>query len=198
MNWKKIIIIFCIIAVLGIGLGILFLSKFRDASTQIPSDVVMETIYGENYSFQDQTKKIRLLEFIYVNCQDICPQTTIRMNQLRKMLKDEGVFGKKVEFITITIDPKNDTREILQSYVKSATGITSDNEGWIFLRGTEENTKKVADAFRFMYRDPGNGNFVHSAFTYLVDGDNYLIENFTMGEGFDKDRAFERIMREIN
>lgn len=59
MNWKKIIIIFCIIAVLGIGLGILYLSKFRDASTQIPSDVSMETIYGvgENYSFQDQTKK---------------------------------------------------------------------------------------------------------------------------------------------
>ncbi len=34
------------------------------------------------------------------------------MSKLRKQLEEEGVFGDKVEFITITIDPERDTEEV--------------------------------------------------------------------------------------
>src|SRR5690625_3593407 len=76
----------------------------------------METAFNEEYSFEELPKKARLVEFMYTNCPDVCPVTTLEMSKLRHSLEKEGVFGDEVEFITITIDPNHDTQEILKDY----------------------------------------------------------------------------------
>ncbi|NSL52022.1 SCO family protein [Calidifontibacillus erzurumensis] len=194
---KKIYITFITLAVLGISAGILYLTVVRPGSMELPEDVVMETAFGGEYSFADLPPKIRLIEFMYVNCPDVCPTTSLRMNLLRKKLEEDGIFGDKVEFVTVTIDPRRDTAEKLRYYAERFN-ITDDKSGWYFLRGTEEDTKKLADTFQFMYRDPGTGNFVHTTFTYMLNENNKLIESFPMGEGFDTDRVYKRIKNEIN
>ena len=119
------------------------------------------------------------------------------MSKLRHSLEKEGVFGDKVEFITVTINPKQDTEEVLRDYA-SRFEVTSDEEGWIFLRGSEEDTKKLADSLGFLYRDPGTGDIIHSTYTYFLDENNNLLEQFTMGNGFDRDKVFRRIMNTID
>lgn len=194
---KKIYITFITLAVIGISAGILYLTVIRPGSIELPEDVVMETAFGGEYTFADLPPKIRILEFMYVNCPDVCPTTSLRMNLLRKKLEENGIFGDKVEFISITIDPRRDSADKLALYAQRFN-VTNDNSGWHFLRGTEENTRKIANAFQFMYRDPGNGNFVHTTFTYMLDENNKLVESLPMGEGFDNDRIYKRIMNELN
>ncbi len=193
---KKIYITFVSLLVLGILGGIFYFTLYRQASMDLPADVVMETAYGEEYVFSELEPKVRLIEFIYINCPDICPATTHKMKQLREKLEAEGVFGDKVEFLTITIDPKRDTQKALQQYGK-AFGIENQKD-WVLLRGSDEDTQKVAEAFNFLYRDPGNGMIIHSSSTYLIDEENHIIEVLGMDKQFDTEKIFNRIMKEIN
>jgi len=133
---------------------------------------------------------------MYTDCPDVCPLTTVKMSELRHALMEEGVFGDEVEFLTITINPRDDTQEVLQDYA-SRFEVTSPEDGWQFLRASEEDTEKVADSLDFLYRDPGTGDIIHSTFTYFIDEDNNLLEKFAMGEGFDTDKVYNRIMNAI-
>ncbi|MEI3610752.1 SCO family protein [Pseudogracilibacillus sp. SO30301A] len=194
---KKHYIGFISILIIGIIAGVYYLEVYRPGTAELPKDVVMETAFGEEFDFTDMPKRVKMIEFMYTQCPDVCPVTTLEMSKLKHELEKEGVFGDEVEFITITIDPKRDTTEVLRDYA-SRFEVTSSEDGWTFLTGSEENTKKIADALGFLYRDPGSGEIVHSTYTYFLDEDDNLLEQFTMGEDFDREKAFNRIMRTIN
>lgn len=190
-------ITFTIIVVLGIAAGIFYLEVIRPGTTKIPDQIVMENAFEGEFSFDDMPKKVRLIEFMYTNCPDVCPVTTAEMSKLRHRFIKEGVFGDKVEFLTITIDPEKDTVDVLQEYAQRFE-VESAQDGWKFLRGSEEDTKELADAFRFMYRDPGTGDIIHTTYTFFLDEKNNLIDKFPMGKGFDTERVFKRMMRAVN
>lgn len=198
---KKVIIISFVLVFIGIASGITFF-LIRDANAQIPKDVTLINQNGEEYRFGDDHTKVKLVEFIYTHCPDICPTTTQKMNTLKKDLEKEGVFGKEVEFITITIDPYRDTTEVLNKYMQ--TFEIENNGNWTFLTGdlkditeSHKRIREIADTFQFQYRDPGDGYFVHSSFTFLVDKDNKFIEKFPMGEEFNKKEVFKEIMKNL-
>lgn len=193
---KKFYIIFIALFVIGIGAGIYYLEVFRKGAVELPNDVVMETAFGEEVDFAELPKRARLIEFMYTRCPDVCPVTTSEMAKLKSTLEEEGVFGDKVEFVTITIDPERDTANVLQEYANRFE-IESDEDGWLFLRGSEEATRKIADNFNFAYRDPGSGEIIHSTLTYFMDGNGNLLDQFTMGEDFDREKAYKRIMRTV-
>jgi len=194
---KKHYIGFIAILIIGIAAGVYYLEVYRPGTAELPSDVIMQTAFEEDYDFGDRPKRARLIEFMYTHCPDVCPVTTLEMSKLKNDLEKEGVFGDKIEFITITIDPERDTPDVLREYA-GRFEITSSEDGWIFLTGTEEATREVADALDFLYRDPGSGEIIHSTYTYFMDENDNLLEKFTMGEAFDRERVYKRIMRTIN
>src|SRR5690625_499464 len=194
---KKHYIGFIAILIIGIAAGVYYLEVYRPGTSELPSDVIMQTAFEEDYDFGDRPKRARLIEFMYTHCPDVCPVTTLEMSKLKNDLEKEGVFGDKIEFITITIDPERDTPDVLREYA-GRFEITSSEDGWIFLTGTEEATREVADALDFLYRDPGSGEIIHSTYTYFMDENDNLLEKFTMGEAFDRERVYKRIMRTIN
>lgn len=194
---KKIYIIFGALLVIGISAGIFYLQVVRPGSAELPEDVVMETAFGDEFTFDDMPKKARLIEFMYANCPDVCPTTTLEMSKLKHQLEKEGIFGDDIEFLTITINPSDDTQEVLQDYA-SRFEVDSPEDGWVFLRTNEEDTEKVADSLGFLYRDPGTGDIIHSTFTYFLDENNKVVEQFAMGNGFDTDKVYKRIMSTIN
>ena len=106
------------------------------------------------------------------------------------------MFDTQVEFLTVTIDPTVDTEQILNDY--AANFDAGQTAGWEFLHGSVKDTQKLADQFNFQYRDSGNGDFVHTSATYLLDKNNRVIKVFGMGEdSFDKDKVYARIMKEV-
>lgn len=197
---KKIYLICSLTVFLLIGAGISYF-LIRDASAKVPANIALMNQNGETLNFGED-KKLKLVEFIYTNCPDICPTTTQKMVQLKSDLEKSNVFGKEIQFVTITIDPYRDTPEVLQKYMNAFEITNSDN--WIFLTGDQENIKadqkkirEVAESLQFQYKDPGNGQFVHTSFTYLIDENNKYVSKFPMGEEFDKQEVFEEIMDEI-
>jgi protein SCO1 len=197
---KKIYLICSLAVFLLIAAGISYF-LIRDASAKVPANITLINQNGESYNFGDD-KKIKLVEFIYTHCPDICPTTTQKMVELKDDLEKRNVFGKEIEFVTITIDPYRDTPELLQKYMNAFEIQNSDN--WIFLTGDQENIKsdqkkirEVAESLQFQYKDPGNGQFVHTSFTYLLDENNKYISKFPMGEDFDKQEVYEEIMDKL-
>ena len=197
---KKIYLICSLAVFLLITAGISFF-LIRDASAKVPANIALMNQNGETFNFGEDNK-LKLVEFIYTNCPDICPTTTQKMVQLKSDLEKSNVFGKEIEFVTITIDPYRDTPEVLQKYMNAFEIPNSDN--WIFLTGDKENIKadqkkirEVAESLQFQYKDPGNGQFVHTSFTYLINENNKYISKFPMGEEFDKQEVYEEIMDEI-
>jgi protein SCO1/2 len=197
----KIYILCATVIVLGIGAGISFF-VIRDMTSKVPDDISLVTMHNEEYDFSKSDKKLKLVEFMYGHCPDICPTTTIRMNMLKKDLEKAGVFGDKIQFITVTIDPYRDTPEKLQQYME--TFEIEDDGNWILLTGDQKNIKEdvleikeLGETFQFQYRDPGDGFYVHSTFVYLINEDNRFIKKFPMGEDFNKKDVFETIMNKI-
>ncbi len=150
-------------------------------SSRIP-DVAMQTLDGKPFVFSQTKGKVKLVEFIYTRCPDICPTTTVKMVELQNILKQKGMFGNPVEFVTITIDPQHDTPELLRAY---ADNLKADTKGWTFVRGTEAETKKLTEAFKFYSEPLDSGLLSHSSTTYLLDQQNQVQKTFGMGIGLD-------------
>lgn len=198
---KRIYLICGLIVILGISAGISFFI-LRDVTSQIPEEIDLVTMNNEVYKFSESDKKLKLVEFMYTFCPDICPTTTLKMNMLKKDLQEAGVFGEKIQFLTITIDPYRDTPEKLREYM----GIfdVEDDGNWIFLTGDQDHMKEdlqeikeLASTFQFQYRDPGDGFYVHSTFVFLVDENNKYIKKYPMGEEFNREEVFKKIMSKV-
>ena len=202
IHMKKIYLICSLAVFIGIAAGISFF-LVRDANAKIPAEVTLIDQNGNSYNFGKDKTKLKLVEFIYTHCPDICPTTTQKMIDLKKDFEKVGVFGKDIEFLTITIDPYRDTPQILTDYMQGFE--IENNEDWLFLTGDKQNIKrdraeikKVTDAMQFQFKDPGNGQFVHSTFTFLIDENNKFIDKFPMGKDFDKKEVYDQVMDELN
>jgi len=198
---KRIYIICSLAVFLGIAGGISFF-LIRDANAAIPANATFINQSGDTFNFGKDKTKLKLIEFIYTHCPDVCPTTTQKMVDLKKDLLKKGIYGKEIEFVTITIDPYRDTTNILKDY-KQGFGIGNDNN-WLFLTGAKQQIKdnqkqlrKVTNALQFQYKDPGDGQFIHSTFTYLVDENNKFIAKFPMGKEFNKQDVYAKILDKI-
>ncbi|PLT27715.1 SCO family protein [Peribacillus deserti] len=194
---KKLYVLFCCLFCIGVGLGVYSFFNYKQPKMDLPESVVMVTPSGTPFTFRNMKPKVRLLEFMYTRCPDICPGTTFKMKKVKDHLIREQVFGSKVEFLTVTIDPSRDTEEVLKAYAK--TFDINEAEGWKLLRGDVSGTKKLADEFNFTYGGLGTGRPSHTSTVYLLNEDNVVVEEFGMGaENFKEELVIEKIMARID
>jgi protein SCO1 len=116
------------------------------------STVVAEGLWGKSYfsnlEVVDQDgRKLRfyddvlkgnqvVISFIYTTCKEICPLNTSRLARVK------DIVGKRdgLTFISISVDPENDTPEKLKAYAE-AFGV---GDNWLFLTGKADNLKTIA------------------------------------------------------
>ena len=99
--------------------------------------------------YDDQVKgKTVLISFIYTRCADLCPLNVAMFKRVYGLLGDR--MGKDVFFNTITLDPRNDTAQILGAYARAFEA----GPGWSFLTGTLESTETLRKSFGFVDPDP--------------------------------------------
>jgi protein SCO1 len=121
---------------------------------------------GQPVTLSGTNGKARLLYFFFANCPDVCPPTTALLSQVQDELKADGVFGKQVEFMSVTIDPTRDTPDALKKY---ADTFHADAAGWKFLRGSnEQETAKLAGKYEILVNKV-DGNFGHMNLIVLLD-----------------------------
>jgi protein SCO1/2 len=121
---------------------------------------------GKPVSLADLRGKVVAVTFIYTECPDICPLLTQKMVQVQDEL--EADFGKKIAFVSISLDPEHDTPEVLKDY---AQFWGAKPEGWSFLTGSLDAVRDVTRRYGVFFSKKEDGSVEHSQLTTLVDGD---------------------------
>ena len=75
--------------------------------------------------------KVVVMNVIYTNCKDACPMITAQLLMVRKALGDDA---DKVQFISISSDPKRDNPSALKAFMKKHH---ADLPNWTFVTGQE-------------------------------------------------------------
>lgn len=134
---------------------------------------------GKPARLEDFRGKVVVLFFGYTHCPDVCPTT---LAELAAAVKKLGADGGKVQVLLVTVDPERDTAAVLSKYV------TAFNPGFLGLRGSADETARVAREFKVIYqkitgRIPENYTMDHSAGSYIFDASGRLRLYVAYGQG---------------
>jgi protein SCO1 len=118
------------------------------------------------FSLSSLRGKAVVVSFIYTTCNGSCPATTHNLYRVQQTLKEAGIWGKRVEFVSITLDPARDTTEVLAQYARI---FGADTERWHFLTGPPEQVSKVIAEWGMWVRTGPSGTLDHPSRIFLVD-----------------------------
>jgi protein SCO1/2 len=191
---RKYLLLFALL--LGPGLILIFLSKsdhsFKTlpyfgnkevinavAGTDVPDtlyhsvpDFSFTNQFGENTTMEDFEGDIMVVDFFFTTCPTICPIMTKQMARLQWMLEDAAYDD--VSFLSHTVNPNNDTPEILLAYGQEEG---ADFEKWTFVTGDQEEIFEQGFQGYLLstQEDSGApGGFLHSSMFVLVDRDRHI------------------------
>jgi protein SCO1 len=189
-RWLRKAFLLCI-ALLGFLIVYWFWPNGREVPVLDKADrFVLEGIDGKPYD--SNNKKIKLLTFFYTNCPDICPLTMQDFKELQTKLKEEGLFGSKVELLAITLDPEHDSIAVISKYARA---FDADHDGWKFLRGSSQQTNEIADSYHMKYKK--TSDFIaHNTTMFLIDGNNRIRALYDMASEKKPVRK-EEIMKQV-
>ena len=130
---------------------------------------------GRQVSLADLKGKIWIANFVYTNCPDTCPIQSAQIKELQGRFMNE----KDLRLVSITVDPKRDTLEVLTEY---ANRFGADPERWFFLTGEKEVIYRLAqDGFRlgaaeipYEKRPTSGATHTHSPRFVLIDRNSHI------------------------
>lgn len=140
-----------------------------------PGDVVPNfTLINQNgkkTSLSDFRGKGVVISFLYTQCPfpEKCPMIKKKLQSLAELTATIGA-ADSVQVLAITIDPENDTPEVLKKY---AQGFDEKHSNWLFLTGSKDDIARVAGGFGVLYWDEG-GVIQHNMRTLFIDPDGVL------------------------
>ncbi|NBR14020.1 MAG: SCO family protein [Flavobacteriales bacterium] len=175
---------------------------------KVDGQTVVDTVYPKIPTFRflnedsvwvtnkDFKNKIWVAEFFFATCPTICP---IMNSQLKNLNKETASLKKHVQFLSFTINPKNDVPSVLKAYRKKH-GIIAKN--WAFLTGEEAETHRLGiENFQtFAGRDEeAEGGYAHSGSFTLVDKSGYVrgVYAVTSFDGSVNKKEYKRLKEDI-
>jgi protein SCO1/2 len=145
---------------------------------------------GKPFGTEDLKGKVYVADFIFTNCQTVCPPLTANMARLQKMAKEEGL---DVQFVSFSVDPAVDTPEKLKAFAEK---FTEDQSNWHFLTGysQQEIEEFAKNSFRMLVDKPDTSDqVVHGTSMYLVDKNGKVMKSYN---GLKK-TPYEEILNDI-
>jgi cytochrome oxidase Cu insertion factor (SCO1/SenC/PrrC family) len=132
---------------------------------KLGGDFELTSHKGEAFQLSEIKGKVGIIFFGFTHCPDVCPNTLLEIQRLIVALEDQA---EHIRVLFISVDPKRDTPEILDSYVtyfnKNITGLT----------GSEEDIAKVLKQFNASVKfsgdtSSGTYNVEHTANLFLIN-----------------------------
>jgi len=125
---------------------------------------------GDTVSNTSLLGKVYIVDFFFTTCPTICTPMSRNLSQVTKKLSKYDDYTA----VSISIDPENDTPEVLKKY---ASSYQAQDDNWHFLTGNKLATYKLAregfNAYVGENDDPAI-RFEHSGNFALVDRDGYI------------------------
>ncbi|TDX84121.1 protein SCO1/2 [Epilithonimonas xixisoli] len=170
---SKIIIPIVVLALIfvTIGAGMSYFKKSLFTVMKVP-DFELTNQNNQKISNKDMLGKVYLVEFFFSKCPTICPVMNSNMKHIEENINDKN-FG----IISISIDPTNDTPEVLKNHAKK---LGTKSENWHFLSGDRDYIGKLAEQFDIFVGDKEDEaeSLNHSGMIALVDQEGNLRSRF--------------------
>jgi len=132
---------------------------------------------GRPFALASLKGKAVLVSFVYTTCNGSCPATTAALDRARRALREAGLWGGRVEFVSITLDPDRDTPEALAAYARA---YRADPKTWHFLTGPPAEVRRAIVAWDMWARVGPSGVLDHPSRVFLVDPDGHRREIYNL------------------
>jgi protein SCO1/2 len=129
-----------------------------------------------------------VMVMIYTTCKAACPRLVADMRNIEKQVPEEK--KKDVQYVFVSIDPETDTPERLKTFAKENE---MENEKWLFLRGTEEDTREFAAVLAVNYKEISPMDFSHSNIISVFDQNGEMVHQ-QEGLGVDNKETVQAII----
>jgi len=135
------------------------------------SDFKFMNQLGEFVTQDDMKDKIYVASFFFTSCPGICPKMRSQLSNVQKeFINDDDVY-----MISHSIQPENDTVEVLQEYA-----VENDIQAgkWHLVTGKRDDIYTIAREDYFANEDLGeyvsNDDFLHTENIVLVDHNRHI------------------------
>lgn len=169
--------------------------EIETASTEKISDMSIYNLpshwtsqNGEDIELKDLRGKVVAMVMIYTSCQAACPRLVADMRNIEKQIPENK--KDKVQFVFVSIDPEIDTPERLKDFAKENQ---MEDDKWLFLRGSEEDTREFAAVLAVNYKRISPIDFSHSNIISVFDKGGELAHQ-QEGLGVDSKETIQAII----
>lgn len=146
---------------------------------------------GDEMELKDLRGNVLAMVMIYTTCKAACPRLIADMRHIEEQVPDE--YKDRLKMVFVSIDPEVDTPERLKAF--SAENQMTDDH-WLFLRGSEENTREFAAVLAVNYKKISPIDFSHSNIISIFNSEGEL--SFQQeGLGANYDETVTKIVEEV-
>ncbi|MDN3605472.1 SCO family protein [Kaistella yonginensis] len=135
--------------------------KINEKETSTGSIFVLNSTWqnqdGKERQLKDLKGKNMVVVMIFTSCTTACPLLVAEMQKIEKKIDKNKL--KETNMVLVSIDPENDTPEILKAYAKQNN---MEGEPWIFLRSDKDAVRELANVLAVKYKKISPIVFSHS------------------------------------
>lgn len=142
---------------------------------------------NEEVQLEDLKGKVLVMVMIYTSCKAACPRLVADIRNIQQSVSDEA--NKNVKYVFVSIDPETDTPQRLKAFAKE-NKMNSDQ--WLFLRGSESDTREFAAVLAVSYKEISPLDFSHSNIISVFNKEGVL-EHQKEGLGVDDTETINSI-----
>ncbi|KAF2331794.1 SCO family protein [Flavobacterium ginsenosidimutans] len=142
---------------------------------------------GKDIELKSLRGNVLVMVMIYTSCKSACPRLVADMRDIESKLEKQT--KQHVKLILVSIDPNTDTPERLKSF---AIENKMNQDPWIFLRSTEENTREFAAVLAVNYKKISPIDFSHSNIISVFNPEGELVFQ-QEGLGVNNEKTIEII-----
>lgn len=151
--------------------------------------------HGQTFGSEQLAGKVWIANFIFTNCETVCPPMTMEMAALQKKLAEKSI---EVEFVSFTVDPQVDSPEVLQTYIRQ---FTDDVSNWHLLTGypQDEIESFAREQFQTIIHKPDSSDqVIHGTNFYLVNQQGHVVKEVNYVEPSYADDLMKDIRKLVN
>jgi protein SCO1/2 len=164
-RYPKALILIVVALVVLAALASSVVHQANKSRSQIPvwgevPDFEFAAQTNQPFGLEEMRGKLTVIDFIFTNCQMVCPVLASRFTELYDLYKGSDM----VQLVSITVDPERDTPEILQAY---AADLGVADSRWVFLRAPLDDVVALCEKGFMLAADDLPGG--HTSKLILVD-----------------------------
>ena len=142
---------------------------------------------AEEIQLKDLKGKNLVMVMIFTSCRTACPILVGDMKKIHAKIEKNKL--KDTSLVLISIDPTNDTPEVLKKF---AAERNMDSAPWIFLRSDEESTREFANVLAVKYKKISPIEFSHSNIISVFNRNGELVSQ-EEGSGINSDAVAKTV-----